>query len=212
MEGIPIPNPSKRVGNMKNKYMETINQLTDSELLFHLYATQALLFILSIGIGLLLFHGFSYFDSLRWDQRGVLIIGIPSGIAAVIIDLVLMKLLPSSFYDDGGLNDRIFRNKSIIHIAWIALVVSFSEELLFRGVIQAKLGLVIASIIFAIIHYRYLFNWFLFINIIVLSFFIGVIFNYTNNLTVTIAIHFTIDFLLGINIKWKNEMNGKGYS
>jgi uncharacterized protein len=74
---------------------------------------------------------------------------------------------------------------------------------LFRGIIQTKVGLILASIIFAIIHYRYLFNWFLFINIVILSFFIGLIFDWTDNLAVTIIMHFVIDFLLGVYIKIK---------
>ena len=125
----------------------------------------------------------------------------------VIADILLMKWLPSSFYDDGGLNDRIFKNRSVIHIAWIAAFVALSEELLFRGVIQTKVGLILASLIFAIIHYRYLFNWFLFSNIVILSFLIGFIYDWTNNLAVTMIMHFTIDFLLGLYIKFKNSID-----
>ncbi|MEH6908254.1 CPBP family intramembrane glutamic endopeptidase, partial [Neobacillus drentensis] len=124
-------------------------------------------------------------------------------IAVVLADILLMKSLPSSYYDDGGLNERIFKKRNIFHILFIALFVAFSEELLFRGIIQTKLGLILASIIFAIIHYRYLFNWFLFVNIVVLSFFIGLIFEWTGNLAVTIAMHFVIDFLLGVYIKFR---------
>ncbi|MDP4083914.1 MAG: type II CAAX endopeptidase family protein [Bacillota bacterium] len=192
---------------MKNKYTEIIEQLTDSELLFHLYATQALLFVLSLGFGLLFFHGFSFLEFFKWDNWQVITIGVTAGLIVVMIDLLLMRLLPPSYYYDGGLNERIFKNKHIFYIAWIAFIVSCSEELLFRGVIQMKFGLIFASIVFAVIHYRYLFNWFLFLNIILLSFFIGVIFSWTNNLAVTIAMHFTIDFLLGIYIKWKNSKN-----
>jgi hypothetical protein len=121
-----------------------------------------------------------------------------------------MKLLPASFYDDGGLNERIFKNRHVFHTFVIALFVAFSEELLFRGIIQTKVGLVIASIIFAIIHYRYLFNWYLFFNIILLSFLIGFIYKWTGNLAVTIMMHFVIDFLLGVYIKFRltsDDMN-----
>jgi membrane protease YdiL (CAAX protease family) len=105
------------------------------------------------------------------------------------------------------LNERIFKNRNILHILIIALFVAFSEELLFRGIIQTKVGLILASIIFAIIHYRYLFNWFLFVNIVVLSFFIGLIFECTDNLAVTISMHFVIDFLLGVYIKFKRPIS-----
>ncbi|MCM2531788.1 CPBP family intramembrane metalloprotease [Neobacillus pocheonensis] len=190
---------------MKNRYKELINGLTDKELLFHLYLTQLILLTISFILGIFLFDHFSFLERLDWTDIHIISIGIPMGVAVVMMDMGLMKWLPSSFYDDGGLNERLFRNKNILHIMLIAAVVAFSEELLFRGIIQTKVGLVLASIIFAIIHYRYLFNWFLFLNIVFLSFFIGLIYQWTNNLAVTIIMHFVIDFLLGIYIKYARK-------
>lgn len=183
---------------MKKRYQEIINELTDKELVFHLYATQVILLVLSFVIGLIVNDHFSFLKWMEWNDVHIVTIGITSGLIVVLIDIVLMKWLPSSYYDDGGLNKRIFRNKNIFHLAWIAFIVAFSEEILFRGIIQTGFGLIIASSVFAVIHYRYLFNWFLFLNIVSLSFFIGFIYDVTNNLAVTIVMHFVIDFLLGI--------------
>jgi uncharacterized protein len=188
---------------MKKKYFELINGLTDKDLLFHLYMTQVILCAISLILGFIFFDDFSYFNNFNLKDFQIISIGIPAGIAVVIADILLMKWLPPSYYDDGGLNERIFKNRNVFHILIIALFVAFSEELLFRGIIQTKVGLILASIIFAIIHYRYLFNWFLFINIVILSFFIGLIFDWTDNLAVTIIMHFVIDFLLGVYIKIK---------
>lgn len=183
---------------MKNKYNELIKGLTDKELLFHLYMTQIILLIITVAAGIILFDQFSFMRAIDFSDIRILLIGVPAGVAVVIVDILLMKWLPSSYYDDGGLNERIFRNRSILHIAWIAAFVAISEELLFRGVIQTKVGLIFASLIFALIHYRYLFNWFLFINIVLLSFFIGFMYEWSNNLALTMVMHFTIDFLLGL--------------
>jgi membrane protease YdiL (CAAX protease family) len=188
---------------MKKKYKALIDGLTDKELLFHLFMTQVILLALSLILGFLLFEHFSYLNTIHFDDMQIISIGLPVGITVVVIDLVLMKWLPSTFYDDGGLNDRIFRNRPILQILLIAALVAFSEELLFRGIIQTKVGLIFASIIFALIHYRYLFNWFLFVNIVVLSFFMGLIYAWTDNLVVTIVMHFVIDFLLGLHIKFR---------
>jgi membrane protease YdiL (CAAX protease family) len=187
---------------MKRKYNELISVLTDKELLFHLYMTQIILLVISLILGFFLFDNFSFFQ-FNWMDSRILSIGIPCGIAVVIADLFLMNILPPSYYDDGGLNERIFKYRNLFHILIIAAVVAFSEELLFRGIIQTKVGLLFASTIFAIIHYRYLFNWFLFFNIILLSFFIGFIYLKTGNLAVTIWMHFIIDFLLGLYIKYR---------
>ncbi|MFO1441743.1 CPBP family intramembrane metalloprotease [Bacillus sp. Bva_UNVM-123] len=191
---------------MNDKYNGLIKELSDKELLFHLYLTQIILLVISSILGFILFNRFEdFFKLFRWNDIDILLIGGTAGLIVVLLDVVLMKLLPPSFYDDGGLNERIFRNRSIIHTGFIAAIVAFCEEILFRGIIQTHAGLLISSIIFAVVHYRYLFNWFLFLNIIVLSFFIGVVFYMTENLVVTIFMHFVIDFLLGIIIKYRNN-------
>ena len=195
---------------MKRKYNQIITELTDKELLYHLYLTQIILLGISLILGAILYDHFSYIQNIDLLDHHILTIGIPAGVIIVFADVLLMKLLPASFYDDGGLNERIFKNRHVFHIFVIALFVAFSEELLFRGIIQTKVGLVLASIIFAIIHYRYLFNWYLFFNIILLSFLIGFIYQWTGNLAVTIMMHFVIDFLLGLYIKFRltsDEMN-----
>ncbi len=193
---------------MKKKHMEIVKELSDKDLLFHLYATQLLLLAISAILGFILFNDFSsFFDLFFWEDLNILYIGAGAGIAVVLADLLLMKIVPASYYDDGGLNERIFRNRNPLHIAVIAAIVAFCEELLFRGVIQTHFGLLVSSIIFAAVHYRYLFNWFLFVNIIVLSFLIGIIYLKTGNLAVTIVMHFLIDFLLGISIRYRKQDN-----
>ncbi|MCM3665325.1 CPBP family intramembrane metalloprotease [Mesobacillus subterraneus] len=189
---------------MKDRYKETVAGLTEKELFFHLVATQILLLTISAILGMILFDSLNEFqDLLIWDDSRVITIGIGAGAAVVAFDLLLMKYLPPSYYDDGGLNERIFRNKKTYQIAVIAAMVAISEEILFRGIIQTNTGLIISSLIFALVHYRYLFNWFLFSNIVLLSFFIGYIYMVTNNLLVTIMMHFFIDFLLGLFINFR---------
>ena len=191
---------------MKKNYRELINRATDKELQNSLYLTQVMILIISFILGLFLFDDLAEFIALFiWDLPQIILWGGIAGVAVVLLDLILMKLLPSHYYDDGGLNERIFRNRSISQIAFIAAIVAVPEELLFRGMIQTHFGLIAASIIFAIVHYRYLFNWYLFLNVIGLSFFIGYVYLQTNNILVTIFMHFLIDFLLGCHIKQQEQ-------
>ncbi|WNF21550.1 CPBP family intramembrane glutamic endopeptidase [Mesobacillus jeotgali] len=191
---------------MKDRYKETVAGLTEKELLFHLVATQILLLTISAILGMILFDSLNEFKEIFvWRDWGILSIGLTAGASVVVMDYVLMKYLPKSYYDDGGLNERIFKNRSVVQIMLIAAMVAISEEILFRGVIQTNTGLILSSIIFAVVHYRYLFNWFLFTNIILLSFLIGYIYMVTNNLLVTIMMHFFIDFILGLIIKFRTH-------
>ncbi|MFE4350338.1 CPBP family intramembrane glutamic endopeptidase [Peribacillus butanolivorans] len=189
---------------MKNKQAELIKQLTDKQLLYNLFLTQIILLTLAFFLGIILFNDRStFFDLFIFNDLNILLFGIPAGIIVVLFDLFMMRVTPLSYQDDGGINERIFSSLSYSMIFVVALVVAISEELLFRGVLQTHLGLLWTSIIFAAVHYRYLFNWFLFLNVLVLSFFIGFLFEWTNNLLVTITAHFLIDFILGVLIRRK---------
>lgn len=196
---------------MKNKQAELVGQLKDAELYRALILTQVLLLLIALVLGLFIFDDlqdfFLLFDYRDWS---ILLIGVPAGLLVVSYDLLSMKYLPDKYFDDGGINQRIFSSLNGRQIFFVVLFVAISEELLFRGIIQTTVGLGIASLIFALIHIRYLYNIYLFINILLLSFFIGIVYEWTGNLFVTIAMHFTIDLILGfvINKKaGKSKMN-----
>lgn len=189
---------------MKTKYSNLIKDIKDKDLIISLYFTQMLLLMIAFILGIFLFDSLSAFlDLFTIVDSNILIVGGTAGLIVVLVDLLFMKLLPPTYYDDGGLNKRIFQNRSLYHIAMIAAVVAIGEEILFRGVIQTHFGLIASSLLFALVHYRYLFNWFLFVNIIALSFLIGIIYFQTGNLLVTIFMHFLVDFLSGCIIRYK---------
>ena len=187
---------------MKNKQAELVKHLKDEELYRSLILTQVLLLIVAAILGLFVFDNWKEFF-LLFDYRdwSILLIGIPAGLLVVSYDLLSMRFLPERFFDDGGINERIFRSMKGWQIFLFVLLVSVAEELLFRGIIQTYVGLGLASLIFAIIHIRYLYNAYMFSNILLLSFFIGLVFEWTDNLFVTIMMHFTIDFILGMIIR-----------
>ncbi|MFJ5621158.1 lysostaphin resistance A-like protein [Peribacillus loiseleuriae] len=192
---------------MKNKQAELIARLSNRELHKQLFLTQILLLVISTILGFILFDHYSSFTKIFRMEWKIIYIGVSAGLIVVLLDLVMMKLLPEAYHNDGGINERIFTSLSYPMIAVVALLVAISEELLFRGVLQTHVGLIWTSVLFALVHYRYLFHPFLFINIILLSFFIGFIFEMTGNLYVTISMHFTIDFILGLIIKMTKGKN-----
>lgn len=187
---------------MKNKQAEMIKHISDEVLLVNVFITQGLVLLVAIILGFLLFDDFSEVTSLfQWQDWNILILGGSVGLGIVVYDLVLMKIFPSSYFDDGGINERLFRKLSYSKMFLVTLAIAVCEELLFRGVIQQHTNVWIASLIFALVHYRYLFNPFLFFNVTLLSLCIGFLYEHTANLYVTITAHFIIDFLLGVYIK-----------
>lgn len=178
--------------------------MSDEQLQQSLFMSQFILFSLAVVLSIFLFDHFTkWFDLFSLNIREIIYYGCLPGLLIVLIDIVLMYFLPKEYFDDGGINQKIFTNRSVTSIFMIALIVAVSEELLFRGVIQTVFGYVIASTIFAFVHFRYLQKPVLFISVLLISFYIGYLYELTNNLLVTITAHFVVDFLLGLIIRYK---------
>ncbi|MBB6452173.1 hypothetical protein HNQ94_000618 [Salirhabdus euzebyi] len=188
----------------QSRQAELIKRLTDKELLFQLYLSQGFILLLALGSSYFLFDSFTDWKTLYfWDINQLIYFAIIPAVIIVIIDLVLMKYVPKKHYDDGGINERIFTNRSFIQIFIITSLVAISEEMLFRGVIHHTFGYLIGSLSFALVHFRYLFKPVLLISILFISFLIGYMYELTNNLLVTTVSHFLVDFLLALFIKFK---------
>lgn len=187
----------------KSRQAELIKQMTHRELTVNLFLTQLILLAVSLIAGwILLDHITDIFQRFQFDLRWIFW-GLVNGTAVAIIDIIMINLLPKKYYDDGGINNKIFKPMPTWLIPIVALVIAFTEELLFRGILQTTFGLIAASIIFAIIHIRYWSHWYLMVNVIVLSFWIGIVYEMADQkLWPVIAMHFAIDFILGIYIKF----------
>ncbi|WP_070121176.1 CPBP family intramembrane glutamic endopeptidase [Bacillus marinisedimentorum] len=185
------------------KQAEIVKKLTPKELVFQVYVTQGLVLAAAAVIGFFLFDSLQEFTKL-WsgDVQEVLVYGGIAGLAALLVDFFLMKTAPGEWYDDGGINEKIFANIPVAHIFFLTMLISFSEEILFRGVIQSNLGYYTASILFAVLHIRYLGKFLLFSVVTALSFFLGWLFMITGNLFVTVFAHFIIDFVMGAYIRF----------
>ena len=193
---------------MRNRQAEAVKQLTDRELLLNVYLTQMIVLILAAIISFFLFEDMWFFsDLIRFTWTEIIVLGGGTACIVIGIDLILMKTLPKEMLDDGGINERIFSRLSISHIFFLCAIISFSEELLFRGVIQTSFGLVLSSLLFAFIHVRYLSKPVLFGSVVGISFLIGVLYEITGNLMTTITAHFLIDFVMGCLIQKKARMS-----
>lgn len=94
-------------------------------------------------------------------------------------------------------------SSSLLHIVWLTLLIAFSEEILFRGIVQQQFGLEIASIVFALLHFRYLSKILLFILVVSISIFLGLLYEWTGNLFVPVMTHFVIDLVFACQIRFK---------
>ena len=154
------------------KQADIIKQMSSKELMYQLILTQFIILMISIVLSIFLFDQFSdWLHYFKLNGTEILLYGVIPGVLIVIIDLILMIFLPKRFYDDGGINEKVFKNRPIKEIFLISFVVAIAEEMLFRGVIQTTFGYVIASIVFALIHIRYLTKPVLLISVLLMTFY-----------------------------------------
>ncbi|MFC0271567.1 lysostaphin resistance A-like protein [Metabacillus herbersteinensis] len=194
---------------MYKQQNELIKMLSDKQIISQLYLTQMLLLTLAIILSMILVDGIEEFFQI-WRLNDLTFLTYGSIIAIIVIgfDFLIMKFVPKEFYDDGGINERIFEKRSIIHIVFLTALIAATEEFLFRGVLQTHFGLWIASIIFALLHFRYLTKWLLFTMVVAVSFLLGIFYEWTDSLYTTIFAHFIIDLVFALQIRFQYLKRG----
>ncbi|WP_010095953.1 CPBP family intramembrane glutamic endopeptidase [Ornithinibacillus scapharcae] len=185
------------------KQSEIIKHISDKELRQSVVISQLLFLLIGFILSLFLFdHVNNWVKMVQFDPTEIVYYGIIPGIGIVIIDLILIRILPYRYFNDDGINQRIFSKISVPYIFCLTLLIAVSEEVLFRGVIQTTFGFLFASLFFTVVHIRYLRKPVLLISTLFVSFIIGYIFELTGNILATITIHFLVDFLLGLLIRY----------
>ncbi|MEK5027291.1 CPBP family intramembrane glutamic endopeptidase [Paenibacillus sp. FSL M7-1046] len=190
-----------KLGDIKIKKADP-QALTDKLLLINLYITQGL--TLFIGLIWILLQKRNPFDILNFPNS-VNFVYWGLGLAGImlIVDFILTYIVPEESMDDGGINQLLFGNRPLWHIVVIAGVVSVCEELLFRGAIQHGLGPYWTSILFAVIHVRYLRHWIPTGWVFLSSYGLGYIYIHSGTIWAPILCHFFIDLFSGLVIRYR---------
>ncbi|TVX92856.1 CPBP family intramembrane glutamic endopeptidase [Paenibacillus agilis] len=181
-----------------------IGELDDRTLLLNLYLTQAITLI--IGVVWIWFQQRNPFELLQLPSHAQpWLWGIGLAVIVIVVDLLISRFVPDDVTDDGGVNERLFRDRPVWHIFIIALIVSICEELLFRGAIQFAIGPYWTSILFAAIHVRYLRHWVPTALVFSISYAMGLMYEWTGSLWAPIMAHFVIDFVMGLILRYRRE-------
>ncbi|HEK9102236.1 CPBP family intramembrane metalloprotease [Bacillus pfraonensis] len=185
-----------------NIQRSSIEDIGPKEIRLNLYITQLIIIGVGCVLAYILFPNRSeFYDLWKWEPISILVIGSVVAGIVVLFDYIAMQVLPESWFDDGGINERMFQGTSVIQLFGITFVIGFAEEFLFRGVLQTHFGLVVASLIFAVLHIRYVKKPFLFCFVCMISFLFGYVFQWTENLFITIFAHFLVDFIMGLQLR-----------
>ncbi|PEJ53744.1 MULTISPECIES: CPBP family intramembrane glutamic endopeptidase [unclassified Bacillus (in: firmicutes)] len=174
------------------------------------YSTQLVILAISI-ICIAIFIGTGKFinDLHFYKNYQTYLYGFGAGVGLVIFNILLNFVIPERLLDDGGFNKRFFSSLSIPEMTVLCILIALSEELLFRGFIQAKFGLIIASVVFALVHFRYVKKPILLTVVLIESFFLGYLYLRTNNIIIVFLAHFILDYVLGMYMKLSLESEEK---
>ncbi|WP_158633982.1 CPBP family intramembrane glutamic endopeptidase [Radiobacillus deserti] len=188
-----------------SKQVELLRGMSSKEVYRQVLLSQFIFILLAFGLSFFLFDSMTvWFELFTWNWINIVVFAILPAITVVLIDLILFMIVPNQL-DDGGINEIIFSNRTTWELVSLCAVVGVSEEVLFRGVIQTTFGLITASVIFAIIHVRYLNKPLLLISVVLLSFLLGYIYEVTQSLVYSMVAHFIIDVLLGFLIRFTSK-------
>jgi uncharacterized protein len=137
---------------------------------------------------------FADFEVILLGTKGV-------GIAAMIAFIVFALSNECSEKTQWGkelteLFSQFLTPTTVPVIFFLAAASSIGEELLFRGAIQNQFGLIVASILFGLVHFpakKAMIPWT--ITAIVMGFVIGWLYEFSGHLLAPIMLHFLINFL-----------------
>lgn len=177
-----------------------VEQLSNRVLVLNLYLTQFIV----LGIGCVLLWWQDRLTVHLWDVTSwtVILSGAGVGLLIVSADLLLFRRFPHHMTDKSGINEKLFRHQPVWHIFVMTLLIAFCEELLFRGAIQPYLGVVGTSLLFTLIHFRYLKQWVMVASVFLVSLVLGSLVLVTHSIAASTVAHFTVDFTLGVLIRY----------
>ncbi|MDF2682044.1 MAG: family intrarane metalloprotease [Brevibacillus sp.] len=184
-------------------------EMDEANLRLNLWLTQGLVLAVAAGSSFF-FHGRSgtkeLFVAPGWPSLGLALI---VALLIVAASIAMDRYLPSSWQDDGSVNEMVFGSMSPFTTLLVCISVGVGEEWLFRGVVQPLAGNLWTSVIFALIHVRYLKKPLLFVSVFVTSMLLGFLFQREGTLWPSILAHIAIDLLLAFYLQFMLK-KGKG--
>ena len=100
----------------------------------------------------------------------------------------------------------VFSETKLLDLCFISACAGLAEELLFRGAVQAKFGIVVASVIFGLLHFitpAYC------IIATIMGFYLGFLFRYYDSILIPIQLHFVYDLGALIYLRYFVVTDGK---
>lgn len=173
--------------------MNELGDISKKTLLINIALSQAILFLIAFLSEAYMPDDLSLIVLLRKPLTVWLLVTIVSGsILLLLIQLVFLKVTLKHHLMDE-MNILLLEKLSIKELALIFLSGAIVEEWLFRGILQTYLGVLLSSLIFTAIHFRYLNKIVLLFEVLLMGLILGLSYHVTSSLLVPIVCHFIVN-------------------
>ena len=165
----------------------------------------------AVIFALIVYDVFTIQNFLSFDEPFKMVLSIAlSSFSLLLFGIILTMYLPTKYMDD---TNKSYQNYSLLAISSFMFIAALFEELLFRGIIQNLLQLliehqwiaiIITTLLFLGIHTQYFKKPIMLINIAVSSLIFGWIYFETNNILAPFLVHFLMN--LGMTLLFKYNL------
>lgn len=206
--GVGEPFAEKGIGG-KSTGRDSGQEMDEANLRLNLWLTQVVVLAIA-AVGSFLVHGIGgtagLFDMPKWTG---MTLAMGFALSIVVASIAMDRFLPPHWQDDGNVNELVFGSMSPLMTVLVCISVGVGEEWLFRGVVQHFAGNLGTSVIFTVIHIRYLKKPLLFLSVFTTSMLLGLLYEWEGTLWPSITAHIAIDLLLAFYLQYTLK-KGKG--
>lgn len=170
-------------------------------LFLNIVLSQAILVIISAFLILLIFPEVQLADVMRLSCRTVHLLAFLAGSVLLLGLQLLFHRYVSKDRLTEEINILLINTFSLPELTGIFFFGALTEETLFRGILQPVLGILTASLLFTLIHFRYLKKIFLILEVFLMGLILGLTYFLTGTVWIPVFCHFTVNILTAFLIK-----------
>jgi membrane protease YdiL (CAAX protease family) len=195
----------KSGGKGEQNVKDRLEQLDVRTLRLNLLLTQGLVVTVAAVSSFWMngWHGtFTLFSFPGWRD---LAFAVAAACLVAGVSIGMERFLARHWQDDGSVNERMFLGLSLSQTFCLCALIGIGEEWLFRGIVQPLAGNVWTSLLFTLVHFRYLRKPLLLVSVFGTSYLLGGLFDLHGRLLPPITAHIAIDFILAVYVQRTRE-------
>ncbi len=184
-------------------------EVDEATLRLNLWLTQGIVMGVAAAGSLLVLGGDATLSLFIFPGWNAVLWAVFVAAGIIIASIAMDRYLPKRWQDDGSINEKVFGAMLPSTTILVCMVVGLGEEWLFRGVIQSLTGNFWSSLIFTLIHIRYLKKPLMIISVFGTSLILGLLFSHYQSLWPSIVAHILIDVMLAFYLQKTIKKRGR---